>query len=140
MRSTEMFEWAALPLRRGLSCLLALFVVVAGCDGGGTSGDGTDAPVVEAAIQDQDATAGGEAIEIDLGPVFSAPSGAALSYGASSSDSTVARVSVSGGRLRVVPQTGGTADVTVTASNEAGEATDRFGVSVFAGPPERPPE
>ena len=95
-------------------------------------------PTVENQIQDQRANAGGEAIEIDLGEVFAASSGGALAYSASSSDEAVAPVTINSAMLMVTPQEGGEAEITVTASNEQGEATDTFGVRVFADPPDRP--
>lgn len=125
-------------LQWGLPLLLMFLLAATGCDGGGTSGDGDESPRVENEIQDQDATAGGEIIEIDLSPVFSSPSGASLSYSASSSDSSVVQVETSEALLRVIPQEGGEADVAVTATNDSGEATDSFAVMVFADPPERP--
>lgn len=95
-------------------------------------------PTVENQIQDQRSNAGGEVIEVDLGQVFSTSSGGALTYSASSSDEAVASVAVNGTTLTVTPGQGGEAEITVRASNEQGEATETFGVRVFADPPDRP--
>lgn len=138
MRSLEMLQISSGRRQWGLALLLVLSLTATGCDGGGTSDDTNESPLVRNEIQDQDATANGEALEIDLTPVFSAPSGAALSYSASSSNTTVAEVDVSEALLRVTPGEGGEATITVTATNDAGEATDRFAVAVFADPPDRP--
>lgn len=122
-----------------LSLMLLLPVALAGCDsgGGGTNGD-DQTPSVENQIQDRDANAGGEVIEVDLSTVFSAPANTSLAYSASSSNTAVAEVSVSDEVLTVTPGEGGEAEISVTAANEAGEATARFTVTVFAGPPGRP--
>lgn len=138
MRSLQMVEMSLGPLQEGLVLLLVLSLAATGCDGGGTSDDDNESPLVENEIQDQDATSDGEAIEIDLTSVFSVPSGATLSYSASSSNTAVAEVDVSEALLRVTPREGGEANITVTATNDAGEATDRFAVAVFADPPDRP--
>ncbi len=95
-------------------------------------------PTVENQIQDQRSNAGGEVIEVDLGQVFSTSSGGALTYSASSSDEAVASVAVNGTTLTVTPGQGGEAEITVKASNEQGEATETFGMRVFADPPDRP--
>lgn len=120
--------------------LLMLFVSVwgMGCDSGGGNGGMDPSPVVENEIQNQRANAGGDVIEVNLGEVFSAPSGAPLTYSASSSDEGVASVAVNSATLTVTPQEGGEAEITVTASNDQGEATDAFRVRVFADPPDRP--
>ena len=68
----------------------------------------------------------------DLAAAFA---GTNLAFAASSSDSSVAAVSVSmpaegGGALTVLPLTAGRATVTVRATNSAGEAVQRFVVTV----------
>ena len=70
----------------------------------------------------------------------SAADGDDLTYGASSSATAVARVSVSGSTVRVTPVSDGTARVTVTATDRRGSntsATQEFTVTV---PENAPPE
>jgi len=124
---------------RASVCLLVLAALVVGaCDGGGTGDEQDNAPTVTNEIQDRDANADGDPIEVDLSTVFSAPSSTTLTYEASSSNADVATVSVNDATLTVTPGEGGEADVTVTATNDAGEANDTFAMSVFADPPGRP--
>jgi hypothetical protein len=122
------------------AALLVLFVSVwgIGCDSGGGNGGMAPSPVVENEIQNQQANAGDDVIEVGLEQVFSAPSGTPLTYSASSSDEGVASVAVNSATLTVTPLEGGEAEIMVTASNERGEATDAFEVQVFASPPDRP--
>ena len=82
------------------------------------------------------------AVTVEVGGAFLDPDGDALTYGATSSASAVASVSVFGSRLTVTPLSEGTSAVTVTATDAAGSngtATQTFAVTV--GPAaNRPPE
>ena len=62
--------------------------------------------------------------------VADAFAGMDLTYAAESSDPAVAAVAISGSVVTVTPVTVGTATVTVTARNDAGEATQTFEVTV----------
>lgn len=125
--------------RAVLGFFLLSVLFVAACDSGGGGTDDTDqTPTVENPIQDQNANANGAPIEVDLSPVFSNPSTTSLNYTASSSNASAVDVSISDSMLTVTPGSGGEGDVTVTASNDAGEASDTFTVLVFADPPDRP--
>ncbi len=62
-------------------------------------------------------------VDRDLASAFSDPDGDDLTYGASSSDSSVARVSVSGSTVTVTPAAPGVATVTATAKDAAGSNT-----------------
>ena len=87
-----------------------------------------NAPTVQQSISDQSATADQGAIEVaDLNSVFS---GENLSFQAMSSDGSVASASTDSGTLAVTPQDGGTATVSITATNDAGEAETSFGITV----------
>lgn len=87
-----------------------------------------NAPTVEQSISDQSATADQGAVEVaDLNSVFS---GENLSFQVSSSDSEVASASVDAGTLTVTPQDGGTATISAVATNDAGEASTSFGITV----------
>lgn len=124
-------------MRAFKTTLIALLAYVGGaCDGGGARAPGP--PTVENQIRNQEAQAGGDAISIDLRPVFTAPSGTTLSYAASSSNTAVATTQLESATLTVTPKEGGEAEITVTARNEDGQAQDVFTVSVFANPPSRP--
>ena len=73
----------------------------------------------------------GETVNVDPGPYFTDPDGDALTYTASSSASSVARVTVAGRLLRITGVGSGRATVTVTARDPHGEtATQSFRVTV----------
>ena len=77
------------------------------------------------------------AAEVDVAGAFRDADGDALTYGASSSDSSVARVSVSGSTVTVTPVAPGVAAVGATATDAAGSNTtarQRFEVVVNRGP------
>ena len=79
----------------------------------------------------------GETVTVDLSPYFEDPDGDALRYTARSSNSGVARVSVSGSTATITATGKGTANVTVTATDPEGlEATQTFQSTV----PNRSPE
>ncbi|MDE0072555.1 MAG: Ig-like domain-containing protein [Gammaproteobacteria bacterium] len=77
------------------------------------------APVAADSIPDQSVRAGAS-VTLDLAGHFSDPDGDALSYAAASSEPDVATVAVSGASLTVTGVSGGTAAVTVTASDPGG--------------------
>ncbi len=73
-------------------------------------------------------------VSIEVAGAFRDPDGDPLTFGASSSAPSVARVSVSGSRLRVTPVSAGTATVTVSATDVGGSnatATQTFRVTVL---------
>ena len=75
---------------------------------------------------------------VEVSDAFSDPDGDALTYGASSSDDSVATVAVSGSTVEVTPVSGGTATVTVTAEDAGGlRAEQAFEVTVANRSPER---
>ncbi|WP_251980445.1 hypothetical protein [Salinibacter ruber] len=107
---------------------LALVVSLSACGDDDDGGSGMNAPTVEQSISDQSATADQGAVEVaDLNSVFS---GENLSFQVSSSDSEVASASVDAGTLTVTPQDGGTATISAVATNDAGEASTSFGITV----------
>ena len=76
---------------------------------------------------------GGALGQVDLGDLFS---GEMLSYATASADSSVATASLEANTLVVAPVAEGTTRVSVTASNESGEASVAIGVLVTADPAE----
>ena len=66
---------------------------------------------------------GNGATTVDVSGAFRDPDGDALTYGASSSDASVARASATGSTVRVTPVSAGTAVVTVTATDRGGSNT-----------------
>ena len=76
---------------------------------------------------------------LDVSSAFTEPDGDSLSYGAASSDTTVATSSMAGSAMTVTPITIGTATMTVTASDgNGGSASRSFAVVVQTA--NRPPE
>ena len=72
-----------------------------------------------------------ETVTVDLSPYFEDPDGDSLTYTAASSNSEVARGSVSGSTLTVSAVAPGTATLTVTArDNDGASATQSFDVTV----------
>ena len=84
--------------------------------------DSNAAPVAEGAIGARSMTEGGAAVTINVAGNFSDPNGDELTYTASSSDESVATVSVDGSMVTVTPVGAGTAIITVTARDPGGEA------------------
>ena len=79
----------------------------------------------------------GQTQSVDVSSYFSEPDGEALTYGAASSNSSVAWVSVAGSAVRVTAAARGTVTVTVTATDPGGlAATQTFQSTV----PNRSPE
>ncbi len=90
-----------------------------------------DPPVVAAPIPDQSADEYFGTTRIDLSPVFSDEDGDALTYTASSSNTTVVTVAIVGSEL-VISEEGelGTSTITVSASDNAQNASDVFEFTV----------
>lgn len=109
----------------------ALLVLVLGAAltacGDENGGMGLEPPSTAGSINDQNLMADDNPIELNVGDVFD---GQELVLSASSSDAGVATASVSDTTLTVDPQNGGSADVTVTAENDAGTAEQAFTVNV----------
>ena len=96
-------------------------------------------PVAEGSLAALSLRVADGAAPVEVSGAFSDPDGDPLTYGASSSAPSVARVSVSGSTVRVTPVSPGTAVVTVTATDRGGSntsATQAFTVTVEpnAGP------
>ena len=71
---------------------------------------------------------------VDVSSKFSDPDGDALTYGATSSDTSVATVSVTGSEVTYTGVAAGSVTVTVTATDPSGsEATQQFTVTVARG-------
>ena len=112
-------------------------VTVTAADPGGLSASQTfeiavpnRSPVVTDSISDQEIFRGDSAI-LDLTAHFEDPDEDSLTFTPTSSDSSVARVSVSGGGLKVTAMDQGTAAVTVTAIDPGGlSASQTFEITV----------
>ena len=90
-----------------------------------------DAPVAVGVMADQALDEGGEETTVELEPFFEDIDGDALTYGARSSDPSVAAAMVSGAVLTLTPIEYGSAAVTVTAEDAGGlTATQTFAVGV----------
>ena len=88
-------------------------------------------PEVDDHIPDQTLTAGDSAVTFDLDDYFSDPDNDDLDYEARSSNSTVARASVSSGsRLTITPLVQGSATVTVTADDGEDDVSQTVTVTV----------
>ena len=95
------------------------------------------APVAEGMIADRTLIVGTTAT-VDVAAYFSDPDGDDLAYAASSSDTTVATVSLAGDVVTITAAEPGSATVTVTATDPADlSASQEFGVTVPA--PGAPP-
>ncbi|MYA63653.1 MAG: hypothetical protein F4Y21_03165, partial [Gemmatimonadetes bacterium] len=93
-------------------------------------------PEPEGTIPDETVEVG-EPITVDLSPYFTDPDGDPLTYTARSSNTSVARVSVSGSVVTITAIAKGTASITTTATdNEGLSATQAFESAV----PNRSPE
>lgn len=127
-----------LSARWMLPLLLASLVLFAACGDDGVSPPVIELPTVEAPIDNQDVLADSEAFTADLSTVFGDDDGS-LSYSASTSNADVATAAVSEATLTVTPVGGGTAEITATASNDAGAANAQFTIQVnLPDPPTRP--
>ena len=94
---------------------------------------GNRSPVPVGMLGDRTLRAGGSAGSLSLGGAFRDPEGDALTYGATSSATAVATVSVSGAQVTITPVAAGQATITATATDEGGSnlpGTHEFVVTV----------
>ncbi len=106
------------------------------------AGAPTAGPKVARGIPDQSLYTDGGNGRVDLSVAFTRPGGRPLIYGAASSDSTIAAVSVSESIATLRPVAGGRVTITATAGDVWGNAAQTtFNVVVTSGspPPPRPP-
>lgn len=101
--------------------VLAVALVSACGDGSSPSGPGPGnrAPVAQASIPPQRVDAG-DTISIGVAPFFTDPDGDALTYAAATSNRGVSTASASGSTVKVVGVAGGTATITVIATDPGG--------------------
>ena len=118
----------SVPAACGVSVLVAAALWAVGCDGNGT-------PEAVGEIDDLEIMVDTTA-KIVVADFFSDPDGDDLRYSASSSDTGVATVAVSGETIAVTGVARGGAEVTVTASDGSLSATQTF-VSTVRGPTNR---
>ena len=99
-----------------------------------TAGRANQPPVAVGTLANRSLQVGSMAsVVVEVAGAFSDPDNDTLTYGASSSPSSVASVSRSGSQVTVTPGVAGRASVTVTATDAAGSntsATHRFTVTV----------
>lgn len=121
-----------------LSLLLASLLLWTACGDDSVSPRVITPPSVESPIENQQINVDADPITIDLSSVFDGDD-SGFSYNASSSDAGVATAAVSDATLTVSPVNGGTAEITATASNQAGAANAMFTLQVnLPDPPDRP--
>jgi len=121
-----------------LSLLLASLLLWTACGDDSVSSRVITPPSVESPIENQQVNVDADPISVDLSSVF-ADDDSGFSYNASSSDAGVATAEVSDATLTVTPVNGGTAEITATASNQAGAANAMFTLQVnLPDPPDRP--
>lgn len=95
------------------------------------SGGSNNPPTILNSLTDQTLSSGFGSISIDLSNTFTDPDGDPLTYSATSSNQSVATVSVSGSSLQVSEVGVGTTSITVTANDgNGGSASDVFEVVV----------
>ena len=97
------------------------------------AGGANQPPVSVGIIADRQLTVGSMAVEVDVAAAFQDPESDTLTYGASSSLTSVATVSMSGSMLTITPGTAGRTIITVTATDAGGSnmsASQRFVVTV----------
>ena len=76
---------------------------------------------LRALVPDQELETGGESLTLDLSRYFAVPEGGTLTYGSpKSSDPTVVTAVIEDGLLKIMPQEGGVATITVTATDDNG--------------------
>ena len=100
-------------------------------------GGGNQSPVAVGSISSMSVDVGDDASVDDVSPYFSDPDGDILTYTATSSDTDLATVDVSGSVVTVSGVAEGTVTITVTATDPGGlHATQSFDVTVQGvGPP-----
>ena len=97
------------------------------------AGGANQPPVSVGIIADRQLTVGSMAVEVDVAAAFLDPDSDTLTYGASSSLTSVATLSRSGSMLTITPGTAGRTIITVTATDAGGSnmsASQRFRVTV----------
>ena len=96
-------------------------------------------PVTVGSLADRFVRVSEGVFTVEVSGAFSDPDNDALTYGAVSSAPSVASVEVSGSAVSVTPVSGGTATISVTATDVAGSntsATTTFTATVASRPPE----
>ncbi len=110
---------------------------VSGCgDGATTSSPANRTPTALAVIPDQEVRVG-QSVTLGMSAYFADPDGDALTYGASSSDPSVAAVSASGSSVTITAVATGSATIHVTATDPGGLSAMR---TFQAAVPNRAPE
>ena len=97
------------------------------------AGGANQPPVSVAIIADRQLTVGSMAVEVDVAAAFQDPESDTLTYGASSSLTSVATLSRSGSMVTITPVAAGRTIIIVTATDAAGSnmsASQRFRVTV----------
>ena len=97
------------------------------------AGGANQPPLAVGIIADRQLTVGSMAVAVDVTAAFQDPDNDTLTYGASSSLTSVATVSRSGSMLTITPGTAGRTIITVTATDVSGSnmsASQRFRVTV----------
>ena len=98
-----------------------------------TAGGANQAPLAVGILPDRQLTVGSMAVDVDVAAAFQDPDNDTLTYGASSSLTSVATSSRSGSVVTITPGTAGRAIITVTATDVSGSgmvASQRFSVTV----------
>ncbi len=97
------------------------------------AGGANQPPVLVGIIADRQLTVGSMAVVVDVAAAFQDPESDTLTYGATTSLTSVATVSRSGSMLTITPGTSGRTIITVTATDAGGSnmsASQRFRVTV----------
>ena len=97
------------------------------------AGRANQPPVAVGILLDRQLTVGSMAVEVDVAAAFQDPDNDTLTYGASSSVTSVATLSRSGSMLTITPGTAGRTIITVSATDAGGSnmsASQRFRVTV----------
>ena len=131
------------PLRAGTATVTVTATDVAGSNATATQRFAVTvvnlSPQAVGTIADRSVQVSDGVFMVDVSGAFQDPEGDALTYRAVSSDSSVASVTVSGSTVSVTPLSGGTATMTVTATDAEGSntsATQTLDVTVASRPPE----
>ena len=98
-----------------------------------TAGGANQAPLAVGILPDRQLTVGATAVDVDIAAAFQDPENDTLTYGASSSLTSVATVSRSGSVVTITPGAAGRTIITVTATDASGSgmsASQRFRVTV----------
>ena len=117
--------WVAAVVDGGKAARSAPVSVIAGA--------GNQPPVAVGIMADRDLVVGATALVVDVARAFDDPDDDTLTYGASSSVTSVATVSRSGSMLTITPGSAGRTIITVTATDAGGSNTSvsqRFKVTV----------